>query len=398
MSASIAAFKACETISALKQNGAEVQVVVTPDTFQFVGEATLEGLTGRPVLSKIFNSGKMMDHIALTRWADLAVLAPATANTLNRLATGMADDLIGALFLAYPKTKPYLIAPAMNTQMFQHPTVQNSIKKLTDWGVRVLPTEAGHLACGEVGEGRLLSPQNLLKAIETAMGEDPSEPRPRVLITSGGTREPLDNVRFITNASTGRTGVFLANYLHDHGYDVTLIRAKDSQSPNGRVKQREYTRFFELDEALRQELGQQSYRAVIHLAAVGDYYVDTIRYEKSQHLAQGLGKIESDQDLVVHLRRHPKIVDHLREYSVDKSVKVVAFKLTDSASQKDVEVAVNNLFQRKAADLVVHNELSERLAHRDSFQIWSPNESLQPCDSLLSLGCFLTTWIAQENS
>ena len=156
ISGSIAAYKSAGIISKLVQSGYDVQTVATPSALNFLGEATLEGLTGKPVLSDMFAPGQLMDHINLVKWADVVVLAPATANTLNRLAQGLADDLIGALFLAHDWKKPYLIAPAMNTNMYQHPATQNSIKTLQAWGVNMLATSEGYLACGDEGQGKML--------------------------------------------------------------------------------------------------------------------------------------------------------------------------------------------------------------------------------------------------
>lgn len=173
ISGSIAAYKSCSVISRLVQSGHAVQTVATRSALEFVGPATLEGLTGRPVFTDAFESGRKMDHIHLARWADLAVLAPATANTINRLATGLADDAVGALFLAWGQEKPYLIAPAMNVEMWNHPATQSSVKRLESWGVKVLPTEIGPQACGEVGEGRLITPERIYEEILQA-GRIPS--------------------------------------------------------------------------------------------------------------------------------------------------------------------------------------------------------------------------------
>lgn len=166
LTGSISCYKACFAISRLVQAGIEVRTVATPSALRFVGSATLEGLTGHPVASDLWESGKAMDHINLARWADLALVAPATANTLNRLSAGLADDLVGSLFLAWEiNKKPWWVAPAMNVAMFNHALTQASLAKLTTLGVRVLPTGSGALACGEEGEGRLLEPEQLVTEV-----------------------------------------------------------------------------------------------------------------------------------------------------------------------------------------------------------------------------------------
>lgn len=171
LSGSIACYKACVAISQLVQAGIEVRTVATPAALQFVGKATLEGLTGQPVFTDLWESGRAMDHIDLARWADLALVCPATANTINRLAAGLADDPVGTLFLAWElDKKPWWIAPAMNVAMLNHPLTQASLQKLSATGVRVLETGSGTLACGEEGAGRLMEPEKLLMHILAQLG------------------------------------------------------------------------------------------------------------------------------------------------------------------------------------------------------------------------------------
>ena len=163
---SIAAFKAGTLISTLVKNNYEVQCVPSAGGLKFLGEATMEGLSGRPIKTSTFKTGEMMDHINLAKWADLFITYPASANTINRLAAGLADDLIGATYLANNYKKPYLIAPAMNSEMFAHPKVQQSIKELTDSGCYFFDTEEGLLACGDIGKGRVIDPGTVYLKIE----------------------------------------------------------------------------------------------------------------------------------------------------------------------------------------------------------------------------------------
>ncbi len=163
---SIAAFKAASLASLMIKEGWKVQCITSDGGARFIGEATLEGLTGRPVLSDLFECGRALDHIALADWADLILFYPASANRIARLRGGLSDDLCGALFLANNFRKPFWIAPAMNSNMFAHPAVVEAVSILEGWGCRILPTGEGRLACGSVGYGRLLEPEetmNLLK-------------------------------------------------------------------------------------------------------------------------------------------------------------------------------------------------------------------------------------------
>jgi phosphopantothenoylcysteine decarboxylase len=166
LSGSIACYKACTVVSQLTQGGIAVQTVATPAALRFVGTAALEGLSGRPVFTDVFEPGRALDHIELARAADLALVCPATANTINRLAAGLADDPIGTLFLAWELgRKPWWIAPAMNARMWQHPATLAAVEKLRAWGVRVLEPADGPHACGDAGPGRLLEPEQLVAEV-----------------------------------------------------------------------------------------------------------------------------------------------------------------------------------------------------------------------------------------
>jgi phosphopantothenoylcysteine decarboxylase / phosphopantothenate---cysteine ligase len=168
LSGSIACYKSAAIISKLVQNGFEVQTVCTKSAMEFIGPATLEGLSGKKVFSDLFEPGQMMDHIKLAQWADLAILCPATAQSIAGLALGLAQDCVSTIFLAYDFNKPYLVAPAMNQAMFKHPATQAHLAKLETWGVTILPTNDGHQACGDTGPGRLLDPDKIYDAITTA--------------------------------------------------------------------------------------------------------------------------------------------------------------------------------------------------------------------------------------
>lgn len=174
LSGSIACYKACAAISQLVQRGHQVRTVATPSALKFVGAATLEGLTREKVGTDLFEAGAALDHITLARWAEVVVLCPATAHTLNRVAAGLGEDLAGALLLAHDWTKPLVIAPAMNPAMWNHPATGVSVARLREWGARFVELGVGRTACGEVGEGRLAEPEEIVAAIEAAVAAGPS--------------------------------------------------------------------------------------------------------------------------------------------------------------------------------------------------------------------------------
>lgn len=170
---SIAAYKVLNLISRWQKEGHEIRVVMTPESSRFIGAASIEGLTGNTPLVETFKDGHMMSHIYWARWADMFLIAPASAHTINKMASGIADNLLLNLFLAYEKSKPLVLAPAMNTQMFQHPATQNSLKTLKTWGVYVLDAPSGPLACGEIGEGKLLEPDQIYQWMQEQIFHQP---------------------------------------------------------------------------------------------------------------------------------------------------------------------------------------------------------------------------------
>lgn len=369
MTGSIACYKACNVISKLIQQGHEVQVVATASALKFVGNATIEGLTGKPAISDLFESGNVMDHIHLARWADLVIVAPATAHFMNKMSNGIADDLASTLFLAHDFTKPFLVAPAMNTMMYRHPTTQESLKKLIGMGIQVLDSASGILACGETGYGRLLEPEQILESIQAHLGQstptakvekaaDRSKKLPfKILVTAGGTQESIDDVRVISNVSTGKTGYRIAHYLLEAGFDVELLQAKKAEIPNQTdIPVHYFTDYKSLDSEMKRLLSENAFTHVIHAAAVSDYSVE--KYD---------GKINSSEALTLKLIPNPKLISKIKSYSKNP-IKIVGFKLTSHLSTEQQIQKIENLMM--TADYVVHNDLSEITKDRHKFTLW----------------------------
>ncbi|MCB0383820.1 MAG: bifunctional phosphopantothenoylcysteine decarboxylase/phosphopantothenate--cysteine ligase CoaBC [Bdellovibrionales bacterium] len=376
---SIAAFKACAVISQLVQEGHQVQVLLSQGAKQFVGDATFEGLTGRQPVSDIFAPGEMMGHIDWARWADVFVLCPATANTINRLANGLSDDLIGSVFLAQDFTKPYLIFPAMNSSMLRHPATKGSLERLEEWGAQVYPTASGVLACGEIGFGKLLEPETILaEVLDAAQRENLKLPakRPhlsrRVLVTAGGTREPIDGVRYITNTSTGKTGVYLAEKLAQRGHQVVLL--KSTQSPPtssfAGLTTESFDSFADLQRQMQSLLDGQYFDLIVHAAAVSDFSLDRIDRGNGSE-TDGLGKIPSGRPLNMTLVPTPKLISFVRQWSSNKGIKVVGFKLTQTGQLDERRKAVERLFSQSQPDFVIANDLSEIGDHQHLFRVYN---------------------------
>ena len=359
---SIAAYKSAYLISKLLQNDFEVKVIATENSLKFIGKATLEGLTGHSVYTDSFAEGEMMNHINLVKWADLTIVCPASANTINKMANGIADNLLTSLFLAHDWTKPFLIVPAMNTLMYQHPATQSSLKKLEEWGVKILPTAEGYLACGDIGKGKLLEPDEIFEYILRSIPKNVTlVKRLKVLVTAGGTKESIDGVRFITNLSTGRTGAVIADYFSRKGHTVTCFLAKHvTITPSGCDKIL-FESFNDLNQKLECVLSENDFDCVIHLAAVSDYSLETIELNGKKLLAPVDKKIDSENDrLVINLKRNFKIADRLKSYSKNKNILLIVFKFTNTFDGEERNRAVKKLMNSSNSDYVVSNDQSNR--------------------------------------
>lgn len=218
---SIAAYKAVSLLRTLVEDGAEVSVVMTPSATQFVAPLTFEVLSGRPVLQRLFADDQPMPHLKATEDADLILVAPATANCLAKCALGLADDLLGTLFLA--ARCPIVMAPAMDVEMWDHPAVAAHTRTLRERGVAVLEPEEGPLASGLIGKGRLPAEHAILDAVRSCLARQQDWSGQRVLVSAGPTREPIDAVRFITNASSGKMGYAMAEAAAQRGAEVLLV-------------------------------------------------------------------------------------------------------------------------------------------------------------------------------
>lgn len=268
ISGSIAAYKAAELCRLLCQAGHQVRVVMTASACNFITPLTLQALSGHPVATELLDGDQeaAMGHIALARWAELLLIAPASANTLARLAAGLADDLLSAICLA--TGAPLWLAPAMNSQMWQHPATQANLALLRGRGASVLGPEAGDLACGEQGAGRMLEPQVILEYLQ---GQPLLLQGCKVLLTAGPTQEPLDPVRFLSNRSSGKMGFALAQALVEAGAQVRLVSGPVRLATPAGVERIDVTTAAQMHQAVMQALAETGWHIFIGCAAVADY-------------------------------------------------------------------------------------------------------------------------------
>ncbi len=386
---SIAAYKSAYLISKLVQNNFEVKIVATEYALKFIGKATLEGLSGNQVYTDSFEEGKMMSHINLVKWADLTIVCPASASTINKMAAGISDNLLTSLFLAHDWKKQYLIVPAMNTNMFEHPATQLSIKKLEEWGVKILPTAEGYLACGDIGKGKMIEPDEIYERIIIALSVK-NEPAKKlsVLITAGGTKESIDGIRYISNLSTGKTASSIADYFLRRSHIVAFLHATGSAVPYNSCKKIKYNDFKGLNENLKNILSFEDFDVVIHNAAVSDYSLESVIVGNEKHIAPIMKKINSENDSVVlNLGKNEKLINKLKEYSSNKKIKLVGFKFTNTDNAEEREEAVKNLFTHSGCDFIVQNDLNNRDEgnKQSGFSIYDADKKLVECSTSFEL-------------
>lgn len=268
----IAAYKAAHVLRSFTEAGHDVRVVPTRAALEFVGRATWEALSGHPVTSEVFEDVPEVAHVRLGRQADLVVVAPATADLLARAASGRADDLLAATLLT--ATCPVLMAPAMHTEMWQHPATRANVATLRERGVHVLDPDSGRLTGADSGPGRLPEP-DAIAAAALALVDPEGKPRPQdlagrtVVVSAGGTREPLDPVRFLGNRSSGKQGVALARTAQARGARVTLVAANLTVRPPAGVRVVEVETTAELQDAVRTAAADAD--VVVMAAAVADF-------------------------------------------------------------------------------------------------------------------------------
>ena len=255
----IAAYKVVEVARALAQLGAEVRVIMTPSAQRFVGAQTFAAVSGHPVALDLFSDGPTVPHVELARGADLAIVAPATAHSLARLATGMADDLLTATMLM--ARCPLLICPAMHTEMWEHPATRSNVATLVERGATVVGPASGALVSGDSGAGRLVEPAEIVAAVRAQLGSANDLAGARVVITAGGTQEPIDPVRFLGNRSSGLMGFAIATEAAARGAKVTLVVGSTSSDPPGGL------------DVVRVGTAEQMRSAVLDLASDADIIV-----------------------------------------------------------------------------------------------------------------------------
>ena len=336
----IAAYKAAELVRGLRKAGAEVRVVMTQAATQFVTPMTLQALSSNPVRVGLFDPEHeaAMGHIELARWAELVVVAPASADFLARLNAGMANDLLSTLCLA--TEAPVAVAPAMNQQMWQAAVTQRNVAQLRERGIYIWGPAEGEQACGEVGPGRMLEPVELLLACQQHFADGPLN-GVRVTITAGPTREPLDPVRFISNHSSGKMGFAIAEAAVAMGAQVRLVAGPVVQSTPAGVERIDVESAAQMLEAVLSDPGE----IFIACAAVADYRAATVAAEKVK---------KHDEQLMLTLQRNPDIL------ATVSALNNAPFTVGFAAETENLVENARTKLQRKHLDMIAANWVGER--------------------------------------
>ncbi len=339
ISGGIAAYKGAELVRLLRSGGAEVQVVMTAAATAFVAPLTLQALSGRPVRTEILDPGEesAMGHIELARWADVVLVAPASADFLARLSHGLANDLLSTLCLA--TSAPIVLAPAMNRQMWLAPATRANRVRLMDYGHNLVGPEAGEQACGEVGPGRMAEPATLVARLTRLFSRGPLSEL-SVLITAGPTREAIDPVRFVGNRSSGRMGFAIAAAAATAGARVTLVSGPVSLDTPPEVERIDVVSAGEMHEAVMARVSAAD--IFIAAAAVADY----------RPVSQASSKIKKDRSVLeLRLERNPDILAEVA--ALPDGPFCVGF----AAETEDLEANALRKLSRKSLDMVAANRV-----------------------------------------
>ncbi|EHK9049560.1 bifunctional phosphopantothenoylcysteine decarboxylase/phosphopantothenate--cysteine ligase CoaBC [Vibrio vulnificus] len=375
ISGGIAAYKCADLTRRLKERGAEVQVVMTKAAKEFITSLTMQAVSGRPVSDSLLDPAAeaSMGHIELAKWADLILLAPATADLIARMAAGMGNDLLTTLVLA--TDAPVAVSPAMNQQMYRNVATQENIATLSRRGMEIWGPAAGEQACGDVGPGRMLEPMQLVALCEQFFQPKPLQDK-SILITAGPTREAIDPVRYITNHSSGKMGYALAQAAMQLGANVTLISGPVSLPTPVNVNRINVDSAQEMYDAVMAQASDHD--IFISCAAVADYRPATIAEQK-------LKKTDDSDEMTITMVKNPDIVA-----SVSAMTENRPFTVGFAAETNDVEVYARRKLEKKKLDLLCANDVSVEGQGFNSSDnaitlYWSQGEKALPLNSKAAL-------------
>ncbi len=300
----IAAYKSLEIIRSLKKKNFKIKTILTKNAKNFVTPLSITSLSQEKVYEDIFNieNESEMDHISLSRWADMILVCPATANTISKLSSGTSDDLASNVILA--SNKDIYLAPAMNVRMWEHPSTKENLIKLKNYGYKIIGPEIGEMACGEYGEGKMTEPNEIINEIDSFFNNKYKNNKFKALVTAGPTKEYLDPVRFLTNKSSGKQGYAIAKSFRDNGFETTLISGETNLNPINGVK---FISVKTAEEMFKQTLNNLPVDVAVFSAAVADYKIKNYNDEKIKKTENLNIILEKNIDIISHVSKHNKL-------------------------------------------------------------------------------------------
>ena len=339
----ISAYKSLEIIRLFKKNGAEIKTILTANAKEFVTPLSVASLSQGKVYSDLFSveNETEMDHIALSRWADIILVAPATANSISKFAQGTTDDLASTVVLA--SNKNIYLAPAMNVRMWEHKSTKQNLEKLKDFGYIIIGPEIGDMACGEYGQGKMSDPEIISTEINNYFLNLSKNKRFKALVTAGPTNEYIDPVRFITNKSSGKQGYELAKSLSKKGFDTTLISGPTNLSVDKNIK---LIKVETADEMLIATQKNLPTNVAVFSAAVADFKVNK-KYKN---------KIKKQDTLNLNLEKNVDILNYVSNHNSMRPDLVIGF----AAETNDVENNAEDKLNNKNCDWIVSNDVSNK--------------------------------------
>ena len=339
----ISAYKSLETIRLLKKNGADIKTILTKSAKEFVTPLSVASLSQGKVYEDLFSveNETEMDHISLSRWADIILIAPATANTISKLAHGTTDDLASTVVLA--SDKDIILAPAMNVRMWEHLTTKQNLKKLKEFGYRLIGPEIGDMACGEYGEGKMSDPLIIAEEIDKYFLTKKNNKKFKALVTAGPTNEYIDPVRFITNKSSGKQGYELAKSLFKKGFDTTLISGPTNLEI---TKDINLIKVETADEMLVATQENLPVDVAIFSAAVSDFKINK-KYKN---------KIKKQENLDLKLEKNLDILNYISNHNSMRPRIVIGFAAETNEINKNAEEKLN----KKNCDWIISNDVSNK--------------------------------------
>ena len=345
----ISAYKSLELIRLLKKQDAEVKTILTKSAKEFVTPLSVASLSQGKVYDDLFNAENEaeMDHISLSRWADVILVVPATANTISKLSAGSSDDLASTVILA--SDKDIFLTPAMNVRMWEHPSTKQNLNKLKSYGYKIIGPEIGDMACGEFGEGKMTEPKDIFQTIATYFGELNKNQKLKALVTAGPTNEYIDPVRFITNKSSGKQGYALAKSLAKRGFQTTLISGPTNLQIDSNINLIKVETADEMFKATQENLPAD---VAIFSAAVADFKVKERKNEK----------MKKQEYLNLELEKNIDILNYVSKHNSLRPKLVIGF----AAETNNIQENAQKKLIEKNCDWIIANDVSNNSIGFDS--------------------------------